>query len=152
MLNISCVLDRTYRILRAWGMWSTWSGRPFRRIRSWLWKFCSPKLGLGSLLASHTSASTQLEPMSSTWPAKPSSRRSSRSALWRSWVSRLLASSVLSLQLLEGCAQREGWIRPDMNDQQRMADLYACERDQRMVEAGPRFFRRCMEAKGYAQP
>lgn len=61
----------------------------------------------------------------------------------------MLASSIL---LLEGCSARDGWVRPDMTEQQRKADLYACERDQRMVDAGPRFFRRCMEAKGYAQP
>jgi hypothetical protein len=38
-----------------------------------------------------------------------------------------------------------------MTEKDLKADLYACERDQLMVDAGPRFFRRCMESKGYVQ-
>ena len=52
---------------------------------------------------------------------------------------------------LVSCGLREGWVKADMTEQQRKADLYACERDMRMADAGPGLFRRCMEAKGYTQ-
>jgi len=38
-----------------------------------------------------------------------------------------------------------------MTEQQRKADLYACEKDMHMTDAGVRFFQRCMESKGYTQ-
>lgn len=52
---------------------------------------------------------------------------------------------------LAGCGLREGWTKADANDQDVKAALYACEKDMRIAQQGPPFFRRCMESKGYEQ-
>lgn len=46
---------------------------------------------------------------------------------------------------------RDGWVQADVTEQDRKVDLYTCERDMRLAQQGPPFFRRCMEAKGYIQ-
>jgi hypothetical protein len=56
---------------------------------------------------------------------------------------------ILAACTIPSGAPRDGWIKPGASEQQREADLYLCEREMLVADAGRDAFRRCMEAKGY---
>ena len=57
---------------------------------------------------------------------------------------------ILAACTIPSGAPRDGWVRPGGTEQQRQADLYLCEREMLIADAGPDEFRRCMQARGYA--
>jgi hypothetical protein len=58
---------------------------------------------------------------------------------------------ILAACTIPSGAPRDGWVKPGSTEQQRQADLYLCEREMLVADAGPNAFRRCMEARGYTQ-